>query len=208
MGGIMVLVAAAAMGIDTGYQPSADGGLEYIIQIEPQLIESLKNGEDFVSDIPLTLRGVHHYRITFGNKKLPKLDGSAEKPPALDSAAPKSAASEASKEAGGRETPSTFATEPDAKSMERTVNHVAKPENAETGSKTPEKEGLDPSSDLARKRANADELADRPWLPLALALMLFGSLGANIYLVWVTASTKSRYRKLVRGRRDEWPLGD
>jgi hypothetical protein len=40
-----VRIAAAALGIDVGWQPLPEGGMEYIIQIAPQTLETLKAGE-------------------------------------------------------------------------------------------------------------------------------------------------------------------
>jgi len=65
------ILAAATLGLDVGWQPLPDGGFEYIIQIEPETLESLKNGEDLRSEIPPFLRGVRSYRITVGNAPLP-----------------------------------------------------------------------------------------------------------------------------------------
>jgi hypothetical protein len=71
MTGICVMIAAATLGIDYGWQPVAGGGIEYIIQIEPQMIEALKDGRDIASDLPSDLRGVRCYRITVGTGPLP-----------------------------------------------------------------------------------------------------------------------------------------
>ncbi len=70
--GPMLLLAAASFGVDFGWQPIAGGGVEYIIQIEPELLESLASGRaDIVSEIPPFLRGVRSYRITVGTGPLP-----------------------------------------------------------------------------------------------------------------------------------------
>ncbi|MCA9270397.1 MAG: hypothetical protein KDA41_18070, partial [Planctomycetales bacterium] len=47
--------------------------------------------------------------------------------------------------------------------------------------------------------------ADKPWLPLMLSmLLLFGSLGANMYLGWIAFESHFRYRKaLVEGDYEE-----
>ena len=71
MTGMLVCVSAAVMGIDYGWQPVAGGGIEYIIQIEPQLLDSLKSGHDLFSDLPSSVRNIRSYRITVGNSRLP-----------------------------------------------------------------------------------------------------------------------------------------
>lgn len=80
--GPMLLLAAASVGIDFGWQPIAGGGVEYIIQIEPELLESLASGRaDIVSEIPPFLQGVRSYRITVGTGPLPH---HGEPPPMAD----------------------------------------------------------------------------------------------------------------------------
>lgn len=70
MTGIVLCLSAAAMGVDYGWQP-VEGGIEYIIQIEPQLVDSLKAGRDIFSDLPKTAQRVRSYRITVGKGRLP-----------------------------------------------------------------------------------------------------------------------------------------
>lgn len=70
MVGIVICLSAAAMGVDYGWQP-VEGGIEYIIQIEPHLIESMKSGRDIFSDLPKTAQCVRSYRITVGTGRLP-----------------------------------------------------------------------------------------------------------------------------------------
>lgn len=69
----IILVAAATLGVDYGWQPRAGGGFEYIIQLEPETLQSLQRGEDVVSDIPPYLRNVRGYRITVGTGEVPRL---------------------------------------------------------------------------------------------------------------------------------------
>jgi hypothetical protein len=69
---IALLTAWAAIGVSTGYEPAADGQLEYIVQIEPQLLDGLVEGNDITSAIPRGL-DVRHFRVTIGSGKLPKI---------------------------------------------------------------------------------------------------------------------------------------
>ena len=81
MNAALVLLAAAACGIDYGYRPLPDGGFEYIIQLEPELLEALRDGEEVTSDIRLDLRGATSYRIVVGTEPPPR-----EAPPRLSPA--------------------------------------------------------------------------------------------------------------------------
>lgn len=80
MTGVLALMAATAVSVDVGWHTTANGGFEYIIQIEPELLDSLKAGTDVFSELPPFLRGVRSYRITIGNAELPH-EGT---PPAAD----------------------------------------------------------------------------------------------------------------------------
>ena len=71
MTGLLVCLSAAALGVDYGWQPVAGGGIEYIIQIEPQMLDALKEGEGVSSAMPPAARSIRRYRIVVGNAPLP-----------------------------------------------------------------------------------------------------------------------------------------
>ena len=79
MNSLMLAVAAASLSLDVGWQPVPEGGVEYIIQIEPQLLESLKR-QDVWSDVPPGL-DIRRYRITVGNETLPRQQPPPSEPP-------------------------------------------------------------------------------------------------------------------------------
>jgi hypothetical protein len=79
MSGLMV-VAALSLGVEVGWQPLAGGGFEYIVQIEPQMLESLRAGQEIISEIPPELRGVRRYRLVVGTGPLPRIGS----PPAAE----------------------------------------------------------------------------------------------------------------------------
>lgn len=72
MNGLAVLVSLAAIGVDYGWQPLADGQLEYIVQIEPGLLDELKDGEEIVSEILPEARNVRRFRIRVGTGNVPR----------------------------------------------------------------------------------------------------------------------------------------
>ena len=71
MNGVLAMVAATALAIDVGWEPLPNGGFEYIIQIEPQTLESMKRGQDIFSQLPAAVRGMARYRITVGDGAVP-----------------------------------------------------------------------------------------------------------------------------------------
>ncbi len=71
---IMVLLAATTLGVEAGWQPLAEGGHEYTIQIEPSLVSVLQSGNDVVSEVPPQV-DVRRFRIKLGSGKLSRIDG-------------------------------------------------------------------------------------------------------------------------------------
>jgi hypothetical protein len=74
MYGVALLLTVAAVGVEYGWQPGEDGQLEYIIQIEPELVKTLSEGKvDLLSEIPEELQGVKRFRIRVGTEKVPRI---------------------------------------------------------------------------------------------------------------------------------------
>ncbi len=55
-----------------GWRPLPEGGIEYIIQINPELLTLLQQGDTFSSDVPPQLRDVRSYRIVWGSGPVPR----------------------------------------------------------------------------------------------------------------------------------------
>jgi hypothetical protein len=71
---VVILTVVAALGIEVGWEPLAEGGHEYTIQIEPQLLDLLRQGKEIVSEVPPQLH-ITRYRVTVGTQKLAQVDG-------------------------------------------------------------------------------------------------------------------------------------
>jgi hypothetical protein len=76
----IVMWLMLAWGVDAGYEPTPDGHLEYIIQVEPQLLGSLAAGHDVTSEVPRGL-DIRHYRLTVGTAVLPRIAPAAGQRP-------------------------------------------------------------------------------------------------------------------------------
>lgn len=123
MNTLLIVLTAATLGIDAGWQRLPDGGMEYIIQLDSRAIEALQAGEPLRSDIPAEAGEIKAYRIKFGADKLP------------------------------RETP--------------------------------------PPKPVEEKEKPA--VPAKPWLTLiAVLLLLFASLAANVYLVWILGGLRRK----------------
>jgi hypothetical protein len=91
-----LLFVLAAAGVQWGWEPSAGGGNTYIVQVEPELIDTFRE-QGFSSDVPPDLRDIRRIEIRVGSGALPhqgetvlkvpdKSDNDATKPPRLDAA--------------------------------------------------------------------------------------------------------------------------
>lgn len=72
MNGLALLIATATLGLDYGWQPTTDGQLEYIIQIEPVTLVALRGGQELVSQIDPYVQGVRRFRIRVGGEMVPR----------------------------------------------------------------------------------------------------------------------------------------
>ncbi len=79
MNTLTICIAAAALGINAGWQRLPKGGMEYIIQLDPQSLEALRAGQPIGSDVPPSAGEVRSYRIIVGTERLPH-DVPPEKP--------------------------------------------------------------------------------------------------------------------------------
>ena len=76
MCGNILCVATVLLGIDAGWHSLPEGGVEYLIQIEPDTFDRLKSGdvETILSYIRPDVRAadVRAIRISIGDKELPQ----------------------------------------------------------------------------------------------------------------------------------------
>ena len=202
MCGTAICAAVLVLGIDVGWQPLPDGGVEYIIQIEPEMLDTLRRGEDLGSDIPSNL-DVRSYRITVGTGKLPRKghdQSTGTRTGAKESktkdltarmfADPffgSSASSRSPSDSFLFRTPGKLAPAPDSKPLGGRQVTFEEPAAEQKPTQTQPPGNTSPT-----------QAPDKPWWPLTLALAtLFGSLGGNVYLGWITWDTRSRYRVLL-----------
>ena len=190
MGGTAFIVAAVALGIKAGWQPLPEGGLEYIIQIEPHMLDSLKAGEVIASDIPPTLKDIRSYRITVGTDDLPRELG-PEPTPESHSPGP-------SEPLGSADNASSVLPQQAPRELPPPVNTTPLPEQLAVFNEEPEA----PAGQAATETDDAEsasQASSKPWLPLTLALAgLFASLGGMLYLGWVAWDYRRRYGALLK----------
>jgi hypothetical protein len=102
MNSLLFLFAASSVGVDYGWQPNQDGEIEYIIQIEPELLESLRIGTEITSRVDPQVQGVRRFRIRVGNGTPPRL-GSTTSPADQRQNNPDKVANDGSDSAGNQD---------------------------------------------------------------------------------------------------------
>jgi hypothetical protein len=212
-------IAAVLLGIDAGWQPLPDGGMLYMIQIEPHLLETLASGEPIQSDVPSFVKNVRAYRIMVGTAELPRelpaeqIESPAaaattgDQPPTDPFLPPATAPPNWPDPSAGLPwlrqpgaespvTPNVIEPAPNSKRIDaQTAGYLEGP------SAQSKPEPKSPSEQAAGQEEPQQDQTEELWTPLVVALFtLFGSLGANLYLGWVTWNTRSRYRSLIEDR--------
>ena len=71
MNGFSLLLAALSLGVDYGWQPTQDGQMEYIVQIEPVTLVAMREGQEVVSQIDPQMRTARRFRIHVGTEMVP-----------------------------------------------------------------------------------------------------------------------------------------
>ena len=88
MNALILMIATTAVSVEAGWLPLSDGGVEYIIQIEPNALDTLLRQSDVESEIPPNL-DVRRVRITVGTSKLPRQSAPNSPNPNAAGAAPR-----------------------------------------------------------------------------------------------------------------------
>jgi len=66
MNTLLIYIAAATLGFQTGWERLPEGGMEYVIQLDAQTIAALNDGQIIQSDIPTKAGDIRSYRIYVG----------------------------------------------------------------------------------------------------------------------------------------------
>jgi hypothetical protein len=190
----VIWISTLLVGINVGWQPLPEGGMEYIIQLDPQTLDALKAGETIQSDIPPSAGEVRTYKIIAGTKKLPRISpppaaGGPSSAKHVERARPPSANStDKSIPDQTAAFPGPLLPEPSGKPL--TADSASYLEQSEN----PQKSGASAPKEPEGK--NAEQA--KPWMPLILvSLGLFASFGGNVYLAWLFSDLRRRYLALL-----------
>ena len=196
MSPIPLLIVLSSVGIDAGWQPLKDGGLEYTVQIEPQQLRMLKPGDQLVSEVPPTSRDIRRIRVTVGTEKLAR----TELPAAADGKENVVAAKSVVVPAAATEpiVGPRFPDDPPPVPEKNTLADVNS-ESPKVDNPTAEKRVAGyPKTETAMTTLPAGDDDKLGWPFLATAAGLFASVGANLFLGWVAWGAYGKYRSLAR----------
>jgi hypothetical protein len=206
MGSVLCCLAAVTMGVEVGWQRLPDGGVEYVIQIEPEMLELLKEGEDYASDIPRGLRDVRSYRITVGTGPLPR-EGGLERElddqrgrPSLPPAGSEVERSAERPAAGSGGSPFGPASPSEPQTITPPGDVKPMPNLREKAAVYFEPSAIEPSTSPTEEHAREPQKTEppRPWTALVLAWALsFGTTGGMLYAGWIAWEYRRRYRGLL-----------
>jgi len=199
---LLIMLASSVPGVDYGWQPMNDGRLEYIIQIEPELLQLLADGEEITNVIHPDVKGVRRFRIRVGREALPRRGnilvpqntdpplGQRNPTPGGEFTVPKIHLP-MELEANSTNPPSALIPDPTGKP----IGHQAA--FAESGAQQTSQNGRE-------QQSSAPGSTDKePWMPLVFtALVLFASIGLNAYLGWIAYGVSRRFRETLRELRD------
>jgi hypothetical protein len=216
MHSLLLLITTAALGIEVGWEPLAEGGHEYTIQIEPQLLDVLARGEDEIfSDVPPEL-DVRRYRLMVGTGKLARVLARPGHTPDSAIATHRAHGVQPSEPqlpppAG---TPHLAEPSPAADSHSTPRDSMLGKQEARNGHDRPDLPDVEPAGATSKKageeppalpfeanKLNSDATTAepaKPWLAfVAVMAFLCCSLGANLYLGWAAWDARSRYREVL-----------
>lgn len=222
----ILLVASTTMGVGFGWQPAGNGGLEYIIQVEPTLADRMQDGEVITSELPPEVRGmVRRFRVQIGTDALPRTgllhDVRKETPrPKLDERGfpratyPEEDArfNDRTTRAGTPRSGTIGAGEPtfgpreesrydDSNAFNRRATdafpaNTAKSPDAKSDPNKTESGKGDAAKSDAGTSATAGMGIQTGWAVVAI-VGLFVSLGANLYQGWLLTTHRRHYDRLV-----------
>ncbi len=207
MYGYAIWLAVAALGVEVGWQRLPEGGVQYLIQIPPESLDALKAGEAIESDIPPTVKDIRGYRITVGNKQLPRDVVTNESRPATGSSQFSFSRPAGSPSiAGGPPSTTAWPTNPSPTGF-TPMPHTLPPEPTSKPLAERPASFLEPATPAAPKPETQPAPAATTQTPTpssylgtyltASLVALSGSLAWNGYLLWMLREARRRYRLLL-----------
>ncbi|MDZ4819335.1 MAG: hypothetical protein SGJ20_10215 [Planctomycetota bacterium] len=178
---LLILAAATSASINFGWKQLDSGGVEYVVQVPPELIDDFEK-HGFESDIPPGLRDIRRIRIAVGTGSLPNRGDLA-----MDRV-PTTVFETSQREA-------EVSTAPPGAAAESTANTNPTP----TDTTPSAAKGNEPKPHIANKpelAADSTILGINTLTATQIALLLL--LAVIFFLAIAHASLRSRYRALLR----------
>ncbi|GAB6166366.1 hypothetical protein JCM19992_23660 [Thermostilla marina] len=186
--------------VQAGWQPAETGGVEYILQIEPDLLQDLAEGATVAeSDFPPELVGkIVRYRITVGTTPPPRIAPPDQPEP------PQVATPEASTSSPEEAPPATLPEIPQGRRLEAVPAVFAESETPGGPSTSPSDASATPQTSSTETRQTGVSLSSsdtkpRPWLPLTLAISgMVAAVAGMLYTGWLAVEYRRKYLSLLR----------
>ncbi len=187
MFGTIFCVAALTLGVEVGWEPNDSGGLEYIIQIDSTQLKHFEKGIPYSSDFPKDLQGLQTIRFQIGEKKLPRIALSPQKP-----AFPEP--TKLAKTQRAAPSPSD-AKLPDNPPRKLSADHQTKPLKV---AKASFDDPIDSKSPNPKEDSSTQTEPEKPWpLLYGVIALAVGFAAAFMYLAWIHIGMRGRYRLLL-----------
>jgi len=197
------VVLVLTLGVDVGWQPLEDGELEYVVQIEPDLWELMRDGEEITSELPPDIRGVRRYRIKVGTEPLIRNMGERKTSETEEAMANSShppglrhvLAQRPPMQPGvlGKQKPGTPLANDQAEQQRGEVNLAAVSEEEKGENRAANGENV----------GESNEPSGKPWFPFTLAVvMLMISASGNIYQLLIYRGLRRQHVELLAEAND------
>jgi hypothetical protein len=163
------LLAISATGINYGWEPIQDGGMRYIVQFEPNVLaEAQKTGYSLESNIPSHVHDVRAISIRIGTGEVPK------KIPPINPEL-------------------QFPNSNQEKDTQKSIKTPAQPASVASDLKESQEKLSSGTGGSTEQQSVA-----KPWTLLGVLILLSCcSIGGNVYLLWIYAELRKRFRTML-----------
>jgi hypothetical protein len=197
----LTCLALALVGVDLGYQPTTNGKVEFIIQISPATLQSLRPGDPIELDAPREAQNLQpsHFTITMGDAPLPHvLPVPVSTPPAVapDVAATRVMAAGASMPASPDGGPSGIGPQVVRPPGTSAANSVPLSNNSTQAQSTPAGSADVKIPDMQKVDSPSSQPRSVQWWML-MVLAVIALVASNGYIGWLFWETRLRYLGLL-----------
>jgi hypothetical protein len=177
----ILLLVASVIGHNYGWEPLPDGGVVYVFQFAPEeLATAQEAGVPLESEIRTNL-DVRSIKIQTGTGPLPRIDPPLKSEKKSKPDVPMPTNSDA--KSPNSDLPAPLLQSAEGKPLATPASFNEQTDSSKTAKEPTTNAVSSPASELVK-----------PWPLICALLLLFISLAGNIYLLWIFADLRKRYR--------------